>query len=252
MRTIKLLKPLTEQHISFQTESEAREFYKPFGDKVNINDFFNITINHKTNLINFITMIPACNKAVFDSMISINEEEIKPGIRYLAASNFSTARYEINKAFDMCNVLEFTERHGDVTSIFGFGTSRNDSEVINEYFANLHLFQRFIHNFENDAKDLIRKTNAAPTPLLITNFNMTEKNSIIVQSKNGHEIRLSQREIEVLRLLSHGSSAKSSAIKLGLSPRTIESYVSSLKNKLQLHRKADLIAFYHKENGLYF
>ncbi|MDO8953550.1 MAG: helix-turn-helix transcriptional regulator [Gammaproteobacteria bacterium] len=250
MNTIELLKPLTDQHVSFQTEYAARELYKPFGNRVKVNDFWHVSINHRTKIIHFITTTAVGNRIIVNKGSPLNADELKPGIRYLAASDSSAERYKINKALNIYNTLEFTQKQGDITSMFGFGTSRRGPEVLNEYLANLHLFQQFIRNFEHDAKDILRITHLAPTPLLSNIEDKTDKNGTIILLDNNQSIKLSNREIEVLTLLSYGSSAKSSALKLGLSPRTIETHIESLKNKLNLRRKVDLIEFCLKKTSL--
>ncbi len=53
---------------------------------------------------------------------------------------------------------------------------------------------------------------------------------------------LSPRERDCLRLLIHGNSAKDSALELDLSPRTIESYLENIKNKLCCCSKRELFS----------
>lgn len=51
------------------------------------------------------------------------------------------------------------------------------------------------------------------------------------------DIRFSQRELEVLRLLVEGCSNKEIATALHLSPNTIKTYVRSLMNKLGVEHR---------------
>jgi two-component system response regulator NreC len=57
-----------------------------------------------------------------------------------------------------------------------------------------------------------------------------------------HE-KLTDREKQVLRLVAEGHTAREIAGILDLSPKTIEGYRTSVMNKLDLHRKADLIRY---------
>jgi DNA-binding NarL/FixJ family response regulator len=61
--------------------------------------------------------------------------------------------------------------------------------------------------------------------------------------------RLTEREVEVLRLVAKGLTAKQVADRLVLSHRTIENHVQSTLRKLQLHNRAQLVR-YAIEQGL--
>ena len=55
--------------------------------------------------------------------------------------------------------------------------------------------------------------------------------------------RLTDREREVLKLVVEGKTAREIADMLVVSPKTVESYKTSLMNKLDIHSKTDLIKF---------
>jgi two-component system response regulator NreC len=52
---------------------------------------------------------------------------------------------------------------------------------------------------------------------------------------------LSPRERQVLELLAHGHTNREIAARLGLSVKTVETHRSRLSDKLNLHRRADLV-----------
>ncbi len=60
---------------------------------------------------------------------------------------------------------------------------------------------------------------------------------------------LSDREREVLRLLSGGQTGREVAQQLGLSPKTVSTYRTRIMEKLRLHSTADLVR-YALEKGL--
>jgi DNA-binding CsgD family transcriptional regulator len=51
----------------------------------------------------------------------------------------------------------------------------------------------------------------------------------------GGEARLTQREVEVLRLMARGHTYAGAAERLGLSPHTVASHVKKLYRKLGVH-----------------
>ncbi len=60
--------------------------------------------------------------------------------------------------------------------------------------------------------------------------------------KDSYE-RLTDREREVLKLVVEGKTVREIADMLVVSPKTVESYKTSLMNKLDIHSKTDLIKF---------
>jgi DNA-binding NarL/FixJ family response regulator len=54
---------------------------------------------------------------------------------------------------------------------------------------------------------------------------------------------LSERELEVVQLVAQGYTAKEVADKLGVSPRTLETYKARAMAKLELNSRADLVRY---------
>ena len=72
--------------------------------------------------------------------------------------------------------------------------------------------------------------------------------NILQQGHEGGEA-LSPRELDVLSLLVRGKTNAEMAAELGVSERTVYSHVESIKHKLDLSSRADLLR-YVRENGL--
>jgi DNA-binding CsgD family transcriptional regulator len=53
---------------------------------------------------------------------------------------------------------------------------------------------------------------------------------------------LTKRQVEVLRYLLHGLSAKRAAINMGISNRTVEKHIEILKYKLNSKKTAEMLA----------
>ena len=73
---------------------------------------------------------------------------------------------------------------------------------------------------------------------LLGQLNLT---NLPIYAKNNN-LPLSSREIDCLKNILKGLSAKESAGALNLSPRTVESYLYNIKNKFGLHKKSDLVS----------
>jgi DNA-binding NarL/FixJ family response regulator len=60
---------------------------------------------------------------------------------------------------------------------------------------------------------------------------------------NSAEIELTEREIEIVRLIAEGLSSKQIGEKLFISPRTVDTHRTNVMNKLDIHNVAGLIRF---------
>jgi two-component system response regulator NreC len=64
----------------------------------------------------------------------------------------------------------------------------------------------------------------------------------------GEDDPLTDRELEVARLLAHGKSNKETAAALGVSSRTIESHRNHIMNKMGFASFSDLVRFAVRNN----
>lgn len=71
------------------------------------------------------------------------------------------------------------------------------------------------------------------------------------QAGNGvYGVSLSDREVEVIRLIARGHTSKEMAETLGISPRTLETYKARAMSKLNLRTRADLIRYASRSGWL--
>lgn len=63
-------------------------------------------------------------------------------------------------------------------------------------------------------------------------------------------VSLSDREVEVIRLIARGHTSKEMAETLGISPRTLETYKARAMSKLNLRTRADLIRYASRSGWL--
>ncbi|AFZ51029.1 response regulator transcription factor [Dactylococcopsis salina] len=70
-----------------------------------------------------------------------------------------------------------------------------------------------------------------------------QQGSIHSEEENHEDFHFTQRESEVLELLTQGLSNTEMGEKLYLSPRTVEKYVSSLLRKTDTNNRAELVSF---------
>ena len=78
---------------------------------------------------------------------------------------------------------------------------------------------------------------------MIENFIEGPRNSEEDQIPPGSEYPLTEREIEILRMLSAGESNKKVATALGVSTRTIESHRNHIMHKMRFTNYSDMVRF---------
>jgi DNA-binding CsgD family transcriptional regulator len=148
-----------------------------------------------------------------------------------------------------------------------FFSARNQDAIISSslYLNNIQLLEHFINYFNERAQDLIDVTDKTKIAKfdIDHHFNFYNKESTIenqkiqkflqeTQLKSFHlktkhgEVSLSKRQTECLHYLSLGKSNKEIGRTLSLSPKTIEFYISNLKQKSGYHSRAELIREYSK------
>lgn len=100
-----------------------------------------------------------------------------------------------------------------------------DTELM-ESIIRIHNGRRYLN--ENLSQSLLNS-------LLYTNTDLPDV-------QNPYRV-LSVREREVLRFLAHGHTNSEIAAMLSLSPKTIDTYRSRIMNKLNIHKKSDLVNY---------
>lgn len=74
-------------------------------------------------------------------------------------------------------------------------------------------------------------------------FSEKNKNRFVLGKKFGNEY-LTNREIDIIKYVLQGFSAKEIGLRLNISHRTVESYISTIKLKCRCNRKSNLINFF--------
>lgn len=152
--------------------------------------------------------------------------------------------------------MVYKARHEMIRYGYAFDASiKCDAQTI--ILNNLPLFQKFNEYFTNEAKTLINQIqddvvdlptvigkayNACPKGLE-PQLTIAEKCAFLEKlglMRFNNIQQLSNRELEIVRHIHEGLSARLIANRLFISPRTVEKHIESIKNKLNCFTKADL------------
>ena len=82
---------------------------------------------------------------------------------------------------------------------------------------------------------------------LLAEFNALSRR---VEEQTGDAPRLSERELEVLRLVARGLSNREIATELVISENTVKNHVRNILEKLQLHSRMEAVVYAVREKLL--
>lgn len=101
----------------------------------------------------------------------------------------------------------------------------------------------FEHGF-NTEFDMQQSVSYVNEQQLSKKFSDLLKSNGVVINVKGSPAKLSEKDLDVLRLINHGLTAKNIAEKSGLSPKTIQHRIEQIKHKIGAHYRSELVEFY--------
>lgn len=148
--------------------------------------------------------------------------------------------FECSRNFNIGNGFFFIQPQTNYCEFFSFAGDINNVMLINVYLTKMELLKNFICEFREKASNII---------------DVLEKSKIILPYHDGPGCfldkiepiqdrripRLTIREEKFGYLLLQGKTAKEIAQDMNISPRTVESYLITLKHKLNCENKTTLI-----------
>ncbi len=162
--------------------------------------------------------------------------------------------------FSLVNGFSLIYKQDDSFEIISLTTPEQKHITVNTYINNIELLEKFILYFREVAKPLIKKVSVSgkikfllsyPDNYIISpklddediqtfiKYIKLKRNIIVIGKK---QIIISNREYECLNELMLGKPIKLIAKNLKLSPRTVETYINHIKEKVGLHSQKELIA----------
>lgn len=153
------------------------------------------------------------------------------------------------REFNIDHGITFVYPQEDGCELFFLGTTRDKPEVMQLYINHLDLLEQFLVYFKEKAAFLIKQ--AHEQRISISDKKAQIKNELYLPKFNREEFQkilqsntltlLSARERECLLLLQQGYTYKMIGNELGISSRTVETYVEQMKQKTGSYNKADLL-----------
>ena len=162
--------------------------------------------------------------------------------------------------FGMWHGINFYRRGPDYLELWTFSTSVDQANVSPNYINTLKYFEEFIAYFNSKAQEIINTRESGKlakfkdTVIFGTNdallnngntykfLNICDKMKIdkLIIKGITENVSLTKRETDCGKLLSAGRGTKEIAKALDLSPRTVEFYINSIKEKTGLHSRSQI------------
>lgn len=248
---------LTIDSFFYDIQNDINEITKHFLQKHRLN-FFQFgrifsdgSVSFLVNNVDFIKNRVKHNRG---PKSHINSEQLdKQSYFFLWNGNLCDFDTNLARELNIDNGLCFVQRFQNYYNLIAFGAPIKEKNIVNFYLNNLGLLKNFIDEFQDTAKEIIfqaDKKRIFLTPDLMdpnTKKLLWSKNKKFQFDYNNIHITLSFREWECLNLLSRGNSIKNIALKFKLSPRTVETYLARLKNKIGLSNKSEILSLFQQK-----
>lgn len=144
------------------------------------------------------------------------------------------------KEFDITNGFTFVERHADYYYMFAFAAPHAQSRALDTYFNSLNEMNAFIQHFKAEQQKLITDIDSIRHRFAA---NRQDRNLDKMLLSSTHTApHITPQELTCIQELAKGQSYKEIGKVLGLSPRTVETYLNRVRQRFDLHHKKELIA----------
>ena len=143
--------------------------------------------------------------------------------------------------FGLDNKFEITMEYKDYYETIGLAGKAGDESIINFYFNQLGIIKENILLFKEKATPLICEADKSENILQLA-LNQPEVNTPKINLFKKNSFKLSKQEINCIRLLAYGRTAKQIAKQLRISHRTVEAYLENARNKSMSKNSIELVA----------
>lgn len=178
---------------------------------------------------------------------------------------------DAQKNFNIRFVLSEVKELSDGLEIFHFGSSNNTRLVSHKLLENLDLVERYIHYFrvyilaiEAEMRDnrilneyFKRKENEQDIAAFQVDHQLIREKfldatplDVIILGGQYTGVTITHKEAKCLRLAINGFTMKESSGILHMSDRTVENHLNSLRNKLNINTKKQLIELFETDKYL--
>lgn len=191
--------------------------------------------------------------ALYDTVGAIDVEHLLPKGYFLWSEldENDPCYTQGRELFNIDHGLSFVMRRKDVTYLYIFASTRDNTAINNYYIRNIDLIRRFIYYFNDKALPLMKE--AADNRIYLPNkqiisedslqrcaldnklrqdfYNNTEIDRYFILSE-ADDLYVTKKQAECIAYMMEGATAKETAYKMNISYRTVEGYIEDVKTKI--------------------
>lgn len=245
-----------------QISKEVQEICNPMIDLFNIN-FFSHTRAYRDGHFAALMTTPELTEYYISQKYPIRFSNghgliLENGFyveAYMGDDASNNIHFQLRTLFNTSHFVFIIEKNKEYDDMFSFATYPENHKIINQYFNNMDLVKRFLLYYKEKSEKLLKKSQPIKyTADYFLKEYKTMDNSIshkmtsdnmplkkIALTGNLGNITISQREFDCFKLIVKGLSFKETGKALAISPRTVETYVNNLKDKLGYDKKSQLM-----------
>jgi DNA-binding CsgD family transcriptional regulator len=242
-----------EKHFFLTSSGQIDEIIKPLKDHFGINSFVYFKNFNDGSEIRLTNQPEWIQYYYEQGLYKLSYCEGRPSDFVKARliwAGITVANPVLEKArqFNIDHGMTFVEPCADGCEFFFIGTALGRADVMSKYLSNIDLLERFLDYFRVKAKPLIDE--ASKHKIIIPGKFEAVSQTFCLQDLNRTDflnaispVEFSARELECMRLLAKGYTQKMIAKELGISPRTVETYLNHVKEKTGSYSKGDLVKY---------
>lgn len=166
----------------------------------------------------------------------------------------------LGERFNIAHPLFIIKKYSTYTDAFMIATKSENYNIIHSYLTHIGKIKKFLSYYLNQCHRIIKQAELNKIQLIIlpiieasvniipdAPFNNTFSKSYFINEEIGF-VSLTQRELTCIAQLIKGKSANETGILLNISKRTVETYLSKLKEKFRCSRTTELAYIIGKSN----
>ncbi len=238
--------------ISWQSVADIQTICQPLFDTLDLN-FFAYTKFDKTK--SAVQMLHT-HQEWHDYYINkkfVSAVKFLPSGTHLWADYISTAQQDAKQYFDLANGLSIIRHYETYTELYAFAMPSDSKHALSFYFNNLDLLEKFNLYFKDKAQALLNPSEEKTTILYGCTKqvagSLTDENAFLKSIEptkyyfniNGKDRHLSKREVEIIRYLANGYSAKAIAELFEIAVRTVNHHIENIKAKLVCTKSTEIL-----------
>ena len=227
-----------DSHISFISNDDVKRICNSFFKRRNV-DINHLNYIHKNNdgTVYYVCSNHGWLKHYFSrGYVQIGAFETRPELskdRYVLWDSLGSDDPILKDSRELINVehgITIVQKTNEGCGFFNFGNNNGGILTLNTYVNNLNVLNEFIPHFYKEASHIIH--DAMDQSILISPSNIEHDFFAKDQANCKKSMRLAKRETDCISWYLKGKNSGEIAIILGISRRTVETYIENVKTKL--------------------